>query len=312
MKIAVIGSGAMGSLFGGFLAESDQDVWLLDNHTERSQTINKVGLKIEGVSGKHLVRIKSTTEASQIGTVSLALIFVKSYDTARAVSGASKVIGDETVVLTLQNGLGNAERICSLVGRSKVIAGTTSQGATVLGPGHIRHAGMGDTVIGQLDGKITKRLEDICGVFNSAKIPTRISDNVEGLIWNKLLVNVGINALTAITKLPNGKLLDYPETRELFRLAVQEGFRVAKAKNIKIGFKDPVAETESVCEKTASNISSMLQDLLRKKRTEIDYINGAICVQGDRLGIPTPINKALTLLIKAIETSYNQTVQLRV
>jgi len=312
MKIAVIGSGAMGSLFGGFLAESGQDVWLLDNHPERSQTINKVGLKIEGVSGKHLIKIKSTTEASQVGTVGLALVFVKSYDTARAVSGASKVIGDETVVLTLQNGLGNAERIRSLVGSSKVIAGTTSQGATVLGPGHIRHAGMGDTVIGQLDGKITKRLEDICGVFNSAKIPTRISDNVEGLIWNKLLVNVGINALTAITKLPNGKLLDYPETRELLRLVVQEGLRVAKAKNIKIDYKDPVAETESVCKKTASNISSMLQDVLRKKHTEIDYINGAICAQGDRLGIPAPINKALTFLIKAIEASYNRTVQLRV
>lgn len=311
MKIAVIGSGAMGCLFGGFLAEAGQDVWLLDNHPERSEIINKAGLKIEGVSGKHLIKIKSATDASQVGIMDLVIIFVKSYDTAHVISGASKLIGDETAVLTLQNGLGNLERISSIVGRSRVIAGVTSQGATVLAPGHIRHAGTGDTVIGELDDKTTERLKHICEVFNSAKIPTKTSKNVKGLIWSKLLVNVGINALTAITRVPNGKLLEFPETKELLRLAVAEGVEIARANEIKLIYIDALAETESVCKKTASNISSMLQDILRKKRSEIDYINGAICTQGDRLGIPTPINRVLALLVKVIESSYDQTVKLK-
>jgi len=203
--------------------------------------------------------------------------------------------------LTLQNGLGNIDLIREEIGDSNVIAGTTAHGATMLGPGRMRHAGIGKTIIGELDGNKTERLVKIVQVFQEAGLETEISHNVLGLVWDKLMVNVGINALCGITRLQNGELLNYPELEELLEAAVAEAHAVAKAKGIRLSYDDPVGHTKDVCRATASNKCSMLQDILNGKQTEIDMINGAIAREGEAVGIASPVNKTLTNLIKFIQ-----------
>ena len=305
MKIAIIGAGAMGCLYGAKLAAAENEVHLIDVVKEQVDAINARGIVIEDEAGQVTVEnLSAAMSASFVGHADLAIVFVKSTLTGQAVTRSLPVFGPKTTALTLQNGLGNVELISEAVGSEYVVAGTTAHGATMLEPGKIRHAGRGITVIGELDGRETARIKEIERVFNEAGIETRVSDNVTGLIWDKLLVNAGINALTGITRLHNGELLNYPELVELMELAVSEGLAVAKAKGVKLEFKDPVAHTKDVCRATAKNKASMLQDVLNKKKTEIDMINGAIVREGAECGIETPINKALTNLIKFIELTY--------
>ena len=233
---------------------------------------------------------------------------MKSYDTKEAIIHAKSLVGDNTRVLTLQNGIGNIEIIGEVVGADRVIGGVTNEGATLLDIGHIRHAGRGETVIGRIDGKIPVELRAIREIFNKVGFETRISRDIKGLLWSKLIINVGINALTAVTRLNNGRLIEFEGTRKILRDAVTEATKIAKRKRIKLIYDDPLAKVEAVCEATATNVSSMLQDVLRKKRTEIDFINGVIVRQGQELSIPVQVNSILVDLVKTIEASYNLAV----
>ena len=301
MRIAVVGAGAMGSLFGGLLAEAGEDVVLVDIWEEHVRAINERGLHIKGVSGDRVVRVRATTKHAEVGVVDLVLIQVKSYATEKAIRDALPMIGERTVVLTLQNGLGNVEKIAAVVGRERVLAGTTAHGATVLGPGEIYHAGRGPTVIGEVDGRITDRVKAIAATFNRAGIETEITDNIMGAIWTKMLANVAINALTAITGLYNGELLELEETKAVMLKAVDEAVAVAKAMGIKLLVEDPHEFVLGIARATATNKSSMLQDVERGRRTEIDAINGMIVHYGRELGIPTPVNEVLVAAVKGIE-----------
>jgi len=306
MKVVVLGAGAMGCLYGGLLAEGENEVWLLDVWKEHVDTINQRGLIIEGIKGKRVIKgINATTNPEEAGVADLLIVFVKSTVTEVAVKGAKSIIGENTTVMTLQNGLGNVEKIESVVGKGKVIAGVTSHGSTLLGPGHIRHAGEGDTYLGEADGNATDRLSKIVDVFNAAGIKCNVADNILSLIWSKLIVNVGINALTSITGLRNGQLLDYPSTEELLELAVAEALDVAEVKGIKLQYQDSVSHVKEVCRLTAENKSSMFQDVLNKRKTEIEMINGAIVREGEKEGIDTPVNKVLTNLVTALQASYD-------
>lgn len=304
MKIVIVGPGAIGSLFSAFLAKSGAELWLLDKDKERAHKINQQGIIIEGISGNWQAAVKVTVEINEIGSADLIIICVKSYDTKEAILKVKPLIGEDTLVLTLQNGLGNIEIISEVIGQDKVIGGVTNQGATLLDVGHIRHAGKGETVIGRIDGKISAQLRSIREVFNKVGLETRISRDIKGLLWSKLIINVGINALTAITRLNNGRLIEFGGTRKILNAAVMEAVKIAKRKRIKLIYDDPLAKVEAVCEATSLNISSMLQDVLKKKRTEIDFINGVIVRQGQELGIPTPVNSVLTDLVKTIESTY--------
>ena len=307
MKIAVVGPGALGCLIAGFLkSKAGEDVWLLDNSPQRAKRISEDGIHIEGVSGNHTIKISATADAKDIGPVDLVIICVKSYSTEDASKEVKDLITENTSVLTLQNGIGNVQILNDYFGADKVIAGVTNHGSTLLSTGHIRHAGKGDTIIGKSDGKISRELKDIVTVLTKAGFPAKISKDIDSVIWSKLVINVGINALTAITRLSNGKIVAYEESRELLRLAVQEAVRVVKRKRVKLSYDDPIQKVESVAKATAQNISSMLQDVLSKSRTEIDFINGAIVRHGKAIGIPTPVNEMLTGLVKTIEKSYEE------
>jgi 2-dehydropantoate 2-reductase len=304
MKIVVVGSGAMGSLFAAFLTRSKEELWLLDKNKERAAKINASGISLEGVSGSWQAKVKATADIEDVGKADLALICVKAFDTKSAVEQIKPLLDQNTKILTLQNGIGNVEIISEIAGEEKVIAGITSQGATLIETGKIRHAGSGETIIGSIDGKTPVELRQIREIFNKVGFETKMSRDIKSLIWSKLIINVGINALTAITRLPNGKLTEYEGTRRILRDAVTEAARIAKRKRIKLIFDDPLAKVEAVCEGTSDNLSSMLQDVLRKKRTEIDFINGVIVRLGQEMGISVPTNKLLLDLIKTIESSY--------
>ena len=308
MKIIIVGPGAMGCLFAAFLSKSKEEVWILDKDKERAAKIKEQGIIVEGILGNWQTHVHVTAEPKEIQKADLIIICVKSYDTKGAVMHIKSLVGDNTRVLTLQNGIGNIEIIGEVVGSEKVIGGVTNLGATLLDMGKTRHAGRGETVIGRIDGKIPVEMRSVREIFNKVGIEARISRDIKGLLWSKLIINAGINALTAITRLNNGRLIEFEGTRKILREAVTEATRVAKRKRIKLIYDDPLAKVEAVCEATATNVSSMLQDVLRKKRTEIDFINGVIVRQGQELSIPVPVNSILVDLVKTIEASYNLAV----
>jgi 2-dehydropantoate 2-reductase len=303
MKIVMMGAGAMGGLFGGLLTCSGEEVWLVGNRKEQIDTIRSAGLTFEEKGELQIIPMKATLDAASVGKADLVIFFVKTYDTEGAVSDALVLEKEDTIFLTLQNGLGNEEVICQKIDRKKVMLGVTGHGATLLGPGHIRHAGRGKTFIGELDHRITERASRIAQTFSEAGIETEVSPNIHDQVWEKLLVNVGINALTALTGFKNGQLLNYPEISRLMKKLVFEAAEVAREKGIHLE-KDPVEKVRKVAEATKENRSSMGQDFDRRQRTEIDAINGAIVREAQSLGIPVPFNQVVTDLVKAIEKSF--------
>jgi len=246
--------------------------------------------------------VNSTTDPGKVGPADLVIIFVKSYDTAKAARDALPMASDETVFLSLQNGLGNIDKIAETAGKHRIVRGVTAQGSTMMGPGEIYHAGQGTTVIGELDETSTERVKRIAKAFNHAGIHTEISSNIMGALWSKVLVNVGINPLTALTGLRNGELLDHPEIRRVMKRAVEEAMMVAQSLGIEMELDNPVKKVYEVAEATAANRSSMLQDVERGRKTEIDALNGAIVELGRRSGVDTPVNDALVAAVKGLES----------
>ena len=298
-----MGAGAMGSLLGGLLTLSGEEVWLVDIWKEHIDALRSNGLSIEDQGEIRTVRVNATEEVTSVGKADLVLFFVKTYHTEKAVSDALVLQKENTIFLTLQNGLGNEEVICQQIDRKKVLLGVTNHGATFLGPGRIRHAGRGKTSVGELDGEMTDRVAQIAQVFRKAEIETEASVNIHDLIWAKLFVNIGMNALTALTGFKNGQLLHYPETLRLMEALVSEAVEVAKRKGIRIE-GNPLEKVKAVAEATRENRSSMGQDFDYKRKTEIDAINGAVVREAECLGIPAPFNRAIADLVKAIEKNF--------
>ncbi len=304
MKTVIIGPGAIGTFLAAHLARAKNEVMLLDKRIERAQKIRKDGLRVEGLTRVE-VKVGASVDTGEIGQADLVILGVKSYNTEEAIKKARDLFKEDTYVLTLQNGLGNVQMLNDLVGEDKVIAGVTQQTATLLGSGVVRHTGKGETVIGRISKQPLGKARVILALLNQARIPARSSRDINSLIWSKLIIDLGINAPAAITRLRNGLLLQHSEIREIMRLAVSEAVRVAKRKRIKLNYDDPIQKVESACKATSENLSSMLQDVLDKRKTEIDFLNGAIVRQGKSLNIATPVNETLTNLIKTIENSYS-------
>ncbi len=303
MKIAMIGPGAMGSLFGGLLTRAGEDLWLVGYKKDQVDAISSVGLTLEEREGPQVIPMRATPDVTSVGKADLVIFFVKTYDTEKAVSDSLALEKEDTIFLTLQNGLGNEEAICKKIDRKKILLGVTGHGATLLKPGHVRHAGWGKTFIGEMDHRITDRALRIARMFSNAGIETEVSSNIHEEVWGKLLVNVGINALTALTGFKNGQLLDYPETARLMEKLVAEAAEVAGRKGIVIK-EEPVERARKAAAATRENRSSMGQDFDRRRKTEIDAINGAVAREAQSLGISVPFNQAITDLVKAIEKSF--------
>jgi 2-dehydropantoate 2-reductase len=306
MKFLIVGPGAMGCLFAARLSKAGFDVTLLDYIAERAKQINEQGVLVEGVTGEYVVKVP-TVAGDVASSPDLVLICVKSYKTRQASETIKAWLPADAVVVTLQNGVGNLEILEHVFGKERILGGVTSEGATLLGPGKIRHAGQGETIIGP-GGDPNGPAENLVSAFGQAGFKTKSVDNVRDLIWGKLIINVGINALTAITRLKNGRLPEVPGTRLVLKEAVKEAVAVAAAKNIQLPYPDPLGRVIQVCEATAGNMASMLQDVLKEKETEVDAINGAIVREGEALGVPTPVNLTLTSLVHAIQGTYKERI----
>jgi len=305
MNVCVIGAGAMGSLFGSMLAEYGQTVTLFDIRQDHVDAINAKGLTIEKEETIRRIQISATTDINRIGPTDLCLVFVKSTHTADAAETAGQLAGQTGLVLTLQNGMGNAETLCDRLDPSQVIAGTTSHGATFLQPGAIRHAGSGDTVIGPWEEKGMAGAERVADLFSKAGINTLVKENVRNVLWSKLLINVGINAITALTGIKNGQLLDLAQTRQLCREAVNEAETVARTIDVSI-VGDPVETVFKVAKATGANRSSMGQDVDNHRLTEIAAINGYIVKMAEQAGVSVPVNQTLTSLMETLQSHYEK------
>ncbi len=302
MNVAVIGVGALGSLLGFYLSGvPGHTVWLLGQWPDQITTLQQAGLVCVREDHQQRRAVQATTQPEQIGACDVVLVVVKSGQTAQAAIRARALLHATTLVVTLQNGLGNREVLAQALHPQPVLQGVTTLGATLIGPGQVRHAGMGTTFFATspTTGE-SASLTLLVDLFRAAGLPAEVSPEVETLIWNKLVVNVGINALTALLRVPNGALLDLPPARTLIGQLVAEAAAVATARGTPIT-GDPLAQVMAVAEATAGNHSSMLQDVRRGAPTEIATMNGAIVREGQRLGIATPYNQAITLLVEALD-----------
>jgi len=302
VKTVIIGPGAMGCLYAFLLTRAGYEAWLLDSREERAERIRAQGLKIEGVSGAYQLpfpRISAFPDV--IGKADLLIIFVKAYNTATALESARELVTANTIILTLQNGIGNMESIRDAYPQNPIVAGTTAQGATLLDSGHIRHAGVGETIIGGIDANSLFHAKLIKDLFMSAYIPTEMAEDVQGVLWGKLLINCAINPLTAIMRVPNGQLQKIPDLCEIMSRVVEEGEAIAQSAGITLPYSDLAAKVMEVCAATAENRSSMLQDIEAGKKTEINYLNGALVRYGTETGVAAPLNSFLTQLVQALE-----------
>ncbi len=302
MRIAIVGSGAMGSLFGGKLSLAGHDVVLYDVYREHVDAIASAGLAIEeaATGAVTVARPRASADPRAVADAEALIIFVKSTATEDAAAQFSGIASPTAIVLTLQNGLGNEEIIRAHFGAERTAAGVTSQGATFLGPGRIRHAGAGPTHMSMSDGS-TGRLTALADALTGSGFETHVEKDVSGLIWSKLVINVGINALTALTAQTNGRLLESEETQSLVEDLVNEAVAVARARGINLSYPDPIGRVKEVARMTGANRSSMLQDFDRKRPSEIDFMNGAIVREAAKLGIAAPVNATITRLVKAVE-----------
>ena len=305
MKICMLGTGSLGSTIGGTLAQGGSEVYFVDQWKEHIDKINENGLKMTDEKEDWYVKADARTSAEGMGPVDLVIVLVKSFATKEAVSQLKEtnVIGENTLVMSLQNGLGNEETIAEVVGEANVISGKTYVGGRLLSPGYVSAGVKGKyTYIGELTGEITDRIQAVCDEFNKAGLLCEVSDNIKGLIWDKLLINVAAGALCGITRLPYGPLYEEEYIKETAVAAIQEGIDVAKAAGVKLKSEDPEYPWYAASEGLPETFkTSILQSLELKRPTEIDFINGSVVEWGKKFGIPTPVNRTLVTCVKGIE-----------
>jgi 2-dehydropantoate 2-reductase len=295
MKICVFGAGSLGSAIGGLLADR-HDVTLIGRRVNVDPIIMN-GLRIEGVVSK-MVRLDASDTVQGLDPPDLLLVVTKAYSTSSVVDACSSWIRDDTIVLTLQNGLGNLERLRAWRG-GKAIGGTTTMGAFLVMPGVVRIAGMGRTIIGSdIDPKAAR---SVASALESAGMPATARRDIHSQIWAKAIVNASINPLTAILRVPNGDLVRSRTLSRLMADICSECEAVAAASGIKLPSKSMYQSARSVARQTAGNRSSMLRDIELGRRTEIDSINGYLCRCGEGAGVPTPLNYALVSIVKSLE-----------
>ena len=287
MHVVLFGAGAMACLFAARLARVAQ-VTLVDTWKEGITAIQERGILCEDSRGSRTVQVHAEHAGSPARPRDLAIVLVKSWQTAWVADCLSGYLSPQGIAISLQNGIGNLE----LLG-ARAFPGSTAEGATLLGPGHVRSGGSGPTHVVAPEWVVAL----LCGAdFESYRCSV---SHAESLLWGKLAISCGINALTALLRVPNGELLRRPNASDLMLRATAECAAVAQAKGIGLPFPDPAAQVREVAERTADNRSSMFQDILRGAPTECDAINGAVVREGGLAGIATPVNEVLWKLVRA-------------
>ena len=306
MKICVIGAGAMGSLFGALLYEAGHQVGLVAARPAYMDAVRRNhGIVLEQGNNSRVVPCPLSLDAMDFANSDLCLVFVKSTATSHIASAAAACLNEKGCILTLQNGIGNADILAQHITPKRILTGYTTHGALLLEAGVVRHTGAGNTSLGpwQKGGLAEELAPQLAKVFTKAGITTQILDDARAAIWDKLFVNIGINAIGALLNITNGQVGQHPDSAALASRAMEEAKKVAQAQGIKVR-DDLFANFQSVCQLTAQNRCSMWQDLQKKRLTEVDFIHGAISRMGAELGILTPINDVLASLVR-IAQFYN-------
>ena len=294
--ILIVGTGALGTLFAARLAQAGHRVTVLGTWKEGLSALRENGARLIDAGGReHQFNVQVAEDPLECAGAKHALLLVKSWQTERAARQLYECLADDGLVVTLQNGLGNRERLVESLGSRRVALGTTTTGATLLGPGLARAGGEGIISIER-----HQALAPFEAALKSARFNVQIVEEAQSLIWGKLVINAAINPLTALLRVPNGELLNRPSAREMMGALAQETAQVAQAENVRLPFADPVGAAEEVARKTAANHSSMLQDVLRKAPTEIDAICGGVVKTAQRHEIDTPANRACWHLVRAL------------
>ena len=293
MKIAVMGAGAVGCYYGGMLARAGHAVTLI-GRPQHVEAVRRDGLLLDTQSFRTHVPMQASTDASAVAGAGLVLFCVKSTDTESAAMEIRPHLMPEALVITLQNGVDNAERLQALVPQ-EVAAAVVYVATEMAGPGHVKHHGRGELVIAP-----SKSSEQVAALLVEAGVPTQISDNVVGSLWAKLILNCAYNALSAISQLPYGRVVQGVGVDAVMRDVVQECLAVARASGVTVP-GDTWQAVERIAQTMPSQFSSTAQDLARGKRSEIDHLNGYVMRKGDALGVPAPVNRTLYTLVKLIE-----------
>ena len=296
-NILIVGTGALGTLFAGRLSKAGYNVTMLGTWMDGIRALNENGARLVDSHGdEKRFRVKATTNPHDCEGIRHAIVLVKAWQTERAASQLKECLSDNGLALTLQNGLGNYETLAQSLGLTRVALGSSTTGATLLGPGLVKEGGEGVISVEQ-----NQALGPIKEALGLAGFNVQAVDNPKSLIWGKLVINAAINPLTALLKVKNGELLERPSARVMMKTLALETAKTAQAENITLPFNDPVTTAEDVARKTGANTSSMLQDVLRGARTEIDAICGAVVQAGEKHNIATPANWACWNLVKALE-----------
>jgi len=300
MRIGIIGTGALASLFAARLSDVS-DLVMVGSWQAQIDAVLANGLiliEMNGHSTSHLLTI--TNDPYSVDPVDVALVLVKSYQTETAVSRIQPLLSPNGLIITLQNGVGNSEILQAGLQNTGVTVGVTSMGATVVEPGFVRHAGDGPVYLAPptVDNE---QFLPLVNLLRQAGFDAEVADDVDSLVWGKLAINTGINPLTAVLNVPNGYLAEHEDARAVMMAAAQETETVAGALGIQLPYPDAAEQVLAVAQATAQNRSSMLQDLDRGSQTEIDAICGAVVKMGERVGVETAVNLQLLAWIKQIE-----------
>src|SRR3954471_21314646 len=302
MKIAVVGTGAMGSVYAGLLASAGHEVWAIDTWREHVEAMRANGLRVEGASGERTVKLNATTSAAEAGQCDLVILATKAMHVAAAASSLKPLLKPDTPVLSIQNGLGGPETAASVLGKEKVLVCVVGGfGASMKGPGHAHHNGMELVRLGEFGGPITARLKKVEETWSGAGFRVKVFDDIDQLVWEKLICNCSVSGPCAVSDLTVGEVMADPDMAKISSDCAKEAFDVARKKGVRLGFDDPVAYTREFASKIPRARPSVLLDLMAKRTSEIDVINGSIPRVGRGIGVAAPVNEAITGLVRAKE-----------
>lgn len=302
MKIAIVGCGAMGCVYAALLGAAGHDIWAIDTWQAHVDAMRANGLRLEGASGDRTVPINASTNAADAGICDLVIIATKSMHVGAAAKSVLPLLGPDSVVLSIQNGLGGPDTAAQIIGRDRVMVGVVGGfGASMRGPGHAHHNGWELVRLGEFAGPITPRLEAVAEVWRSGGFRVKCFDDIDQLVWEKLICNVTFSGPCSITDRTIGEVMADPDLWTIASGCATEAFDVAKAKGVKLGFDEPVAYVRDFGSKIPNARPSMLLDHMANRASEIDAINGAIPRVGATLGVPTPVNDVVCALVRAKE-----------
>jgi len=298
VRIAIVGCGAMGSVYAGLFAAAGHEVWAIDRWREHVEAMRSRGLRLEGASGDRTVKVNASTEARDAGPCDLVILATKAGQVADAARSIKSLLQEHSVVLSIQNGLGGPDSAASVLGKERVMVGVVGGfGASMRGPGHAHHNGMELVGLGELEGPVTPRLEKIADAWRGAGFRVKVFDDIAQLVWEKLICNCAYSGPCGLTDHTVGEVMSDRDLARVSAACAQEAFAVAKKKGIRLDFGDPVAYVRDFGSKIPDARPSVLLDLMAKRKSEIEVINGSIPRVGAEVGVAAPVNDTLTALV---------------